>query len=182
MAISYMALLDGLLLYTVLLMGLALLFPDRILGRVQGLASLIVSILVLIAVIVMLMAAFIKLMIMVGLVTATPFGTLAYLAIWGFFQRGTAAMLLGLSMFLKIAFLVLLVLAQQRFLQNKGLMGLIVTSIVCGYVIAFLHGFVPLPLVSITDAIAAIVACILIIVWAIILLIGSIISVVKAIA
>ena len=38
------------------------------------------------------------LLLMVGLFTAVPFGTIAYLAVWGFFNRGGAAATLGLLM------------------------------------------------------------------------------------
>ena len=181
LAIPYMALLDGVLLYAVLLMGLALLAPERILGRVQGLITLIVSIVVIVVAIILAIKAFVELMIMISLFLAVPFGTIAYLAIWGFFATGTAATLLSVSMILKLVFVVLLVLAQQRFLQNKGLVGIIITSIVCCFIIGFLQTFVPGILVSITDHIGAIVAMILVIVWGIFLLIGAVISVVKAV-
>ena len=181
MAIPYMALLDGVLFYAVLLMGLALLFPERLLGRIQGLATLIVSILVILAAIVMALKAVAQLMIMVSLFLSAPFGTIAYLAVWGFFDRGTAATMLSISLLLKLIFTVLLVLAHQRFLQNKGLVGLIITSVVCCFLIGFLHSFVPGILTSITDAIAAIVVMILVIVWSVFMLIGAVISVVKAI-
>jgi hypothetical protein len=89
--------------------------------------------------------------------------------------------LLSLVMFLKVAFCVLLVLAQPRFLQNKGLVALVLTSLVATLVVSFLHGVVPGLLVSITDTVAAIVLAVLAIVWGIVLLIGSIPSVLKAI-
>jgi hypothetical protein len=181
MAITDMALLDGLLLYTVLLIGTALIIPERVQGRIQGIAGLIVAILVILAAIVLFIKAFVQLMIMVSLFLSIPFGTIAYLAIWGFFNRGGAAAMLGFLMLLKLIFVVLLVIAHQRFLQNKGLVLLIVTSIVCNFVIAFLHAFVPIILVSITDAIAALIAIILAVIWAILLLIISIIAVIKAI-
>jgi hypothetical protein len=181
MAIPYMALLDGVLFYAVLLMGLALLFPERFLGRIQGLATLIVSIIVILVAFVMALKAFEELMIMVSLFLSAPFGTIAYLAIWGFFQRGTAATMLSISMLLKLIFTVLLVLGHQRFLQNKGLVGLIITSLVSCFLIGFLHAFVPGILASITDAIGAIVVMILVIIWAVFMLIGAVISVVKAI-
>jgi len=181
LAISYMALLDGVLFYAVLLMGLALLFPERFLGRIQGIVTVIFSIVVIIVAIVMAIKAFVELMIMVSLFLSVPFGTIAYLALWGFFPTGTAATILGISMFLKIVFIVLLVLGHQRFLQNKGLVGIIITTLLCCFIIGFLQSFVPGFLVSITDRVGAIVAMILVIVWGIFLLIGGIISVVKAI-
>jgi hypothetical protein len=84
-------------------------------------------------------------------------------------------------MALKVLFAVLLVLSHPRFLQNKGLVLLIATSLVANVVVAFLHGFVPLVMVSITDALAAIVVGILAAIWAILMLVGSLISIFKAI-
>jgi hypothetical protein len=84
-------------------------------------------------------------------------------------------------MVLKIATGILLVFAQQRFLQNKGLVLLLLTCLVCGLILSFLHALVPTILVSITDDIAAIVFAIIAIIWALVLLIGSIPSVIKAI-
>ena len=88
--------------------------------------------------------------------------------------------LLSLLMFLKLVFAVFLLLAQPRFVQNKGLVLLTLTSLVCNIVAAFLQGIVPIILVSITDALAAIVFAIVAIVWAIVLLIGSIPGIVRA--
>jgi hypothetical protein len=180
LAIPYMALLDGVLLYAVLLMGLGFLAPD-LTGRIQGLVTVIFSVLVILAAIVIAIKTFVELMIMVSLFLSVPFGTIAYLAIWGFFQTGTAATILSISLFLKLVFIVLLVVAQQKFLQNKGLVGLIITSVVCCFLIGFLQSFVPGILVSITDHVGAIIVLILVIVWGIFMLIGGIISVVKAV-
>jgi hypothetical protein len=83
-------------------------------------------------------------------------------------------------MSLKLAFAVVLLLAHQRFLQNKGLVLIILTSLLANVILSFLHGIVPRLLVSITDAIGAIVVGILAAVWALIFLIGSIPAIVKA--
>jgi hypothetical protein len=88
---------------------------------------------------------------------------------------------LSLLMFLKIVFAIMLVLAQPRFLQNKGLVALVITSLVANLVLAFLQGLVPIILVSIVDELAAIVFAIVAIIWGIILLIGSIPAIVKAV-
>jgi hypothetical protein len=180
-AITYLALVDGVLLYTVALMGASLVVPERLHGRAQGVLTLIGSIVLIIVAIILAILAFVELLVMVSLLLATPFGTIAYLAIWGFFPRGDAAALLSLLMFLKLGFCVLLVLAHQRFLQQKGLIALVLTSLVCNVVVAFLHGVVPRILVSITDSIAAIVIAIVAIVWGVILLIGSIPSIVSSV-
>ena len=118
---------------------------------------------------------------MVTLLLAFPFGTIAYLIIWGSFPRGEAAAVLALLMFLKLVFAGTLVAAQPRFVQNKGLVALVLTSLVANVVVAFLHALVPGVLVSILDAVAAIVVAIVAIVWAIVLLIGSIPAIVTAV-
>ena len=121
------------------------------------------------------------LVLMVSLLLATPFGTIAYLALFGFFPRGDAAILLSLLMFLKLVFAGALVLAHQRFLQNKGLVLLVLTSLVATMIVAFLHSVVPVILVSITDDIGAIVVAMIAIIWGVVLLIGSIPAVIKSI-
>ncbi|MFN8450582.1 MAG: hypothetical protein U0521_18845 [Anaerolineae bacterium] len=80
----------------------------------------------------------------------------------------------------KIGFAVCLVLAQQRFLQNRGLVLLVVSTLVANIVISFLHGFVPIILVSITDAIGAIIMAVCGCIWWILALIGAIPAVLRA--
>lgn len=179
--ISYLALIDVIALYTTGLFCLALVVPERVQGRAQGVATLIASIILIIVSLVLLIIAFIELMIMVTLFLAAPFGTIAYLALWGFFPTGEASIVLGLLLFLKLAWAGLLVLAQPRFLQNKGLVLLVLTSLVCTIVLEFLHGLVPVILVSILDDLGALIFAIIAIIWGLVLLIGSIPAIVKAI-
>jgi len=179
--IPYLALVDVILLYTIALMGVSLLVPERVHGRVQGIVTIVGSIVLIIVALVFVVIAFVELLVMLALFPAAPFGTIAYLAVWGFFPTGDAAVLLGLLLFLKLAVCVLLVLAHQRFLQNKGLVLLLLTSLLCNLIVSFLHGLVPIILVSIVDDIAAIVFAVIAIIWALVLLIGSIPSVLKAI-
>lgn len=179
LGIPAVALLDVLLVFTMALVALSLLVPERIHGRLQGFATLVVSILVLLATFGLLLRAFGELMLMLGLLMAVPFGTLTYLAVYGSFPTGAAAAVLSASTFLKLAFAVLLVLAHQRFLQNKGLVLLIITSIVANLVVDFLHALVPRFLASITDAVGALVGGVLALIWAVVLLIGAIVAIVK---
>jgi hypothetical protein len=179
--IPYLALVDGIALFTVALMGLGLLAPDRLHARLQGVITLIASIVLVIAAIALAIVAVLLLITMVTLFFAIPFGTIAYLIIWGSFPRGDAAVLLSLIMFLKLVFVVMLVLAQPRFLQNKGLVALIITSLLCNVVLAFLHGLVPVVLVSIVDDVGAIIFAVVAVIWGIVLLIGSIPAIVKAV-
>lgn len=181
LGVPSLGLLDLLLLYSLVLMGLGLVVPERIHGRLQGIASLIVSILLLIGAIVLILVTLVKVLVMIALFLAAPFGTIAYLGVYGSFNRAGAAAVLSASMFFKVAAAVLLVLAHQRFLQNKGLVLLVLTSMVGNIIVSFLHGLVPIVLVSITDAVAAIVIGIFAAIWAVVLLVGSIISIVKAV-
>lgn len=181
LAIPYLALLDGLLLFTVALMGTALIIPENIQGRLQGVVTFILTLILIIAGILLIIAAFTLLMVMLGLFLAVPFGTIAYLAIWGFFDRSGASATLGIIFFLKLVFAVCLVLAHQRFLQNKGLVFLVLTSLLGSVIVSFLHGLVPGILVSLTDALAAIIVGILAVVWSLLFFLGSIKSVIKAI-
>jgi hypothetical protein len=123
----------------------------------------------------------VKVLIMIALFLAAPFGTMAYLAMYGSFNRAGASAILSASMFLKLGGAVFLVLAHQGFLKMKGLMLLVVTSLVCNIIVSFLHGLVPIILVSITDAVAAIVIGIVAAIWAVALLVYSIIAIIRAV-
>lgn len=180
-AIPYLALVDGIVLFTVVLMAATLLIPHSIHGRVQGLATLIFSILLLFLALSLALAALSAVLLMVGLFLAAPFGTLAYLATFGFFNRGGASVALSLLMALKLGFAISLVVAQQRFLENRGLVFLLLTSLITNVIVSLLHGFVPGFLVSITDAIAALVVAILAILWSLFLLLGSLGSLPRAV-
>jgi len=181
-AIPAMALLDGLVLFTVLLMGAPLFIPERIFAKVQGAATLVVSLLALIGSITGIFLTFALLILMVALFTAFPFGTIVYLIIFGFFDRTGANVTLSLLMMLKLAFAACLILAHQRFIQNKGLVLIVLTSLAANIIISFSHAIVPVPLVSITDGIAAIVVFVLVVLWAAFFLVGSIVAVTKAVA
>ena len=180
LGILYLALIDWLLLYTVLLMGTSLIIPDRIHGRIQGVATFIVGLLTLLGAIAAIIAAFALLMLMVSLLLAVPFGTIAYFAGFANFKVGAAASTLTFIMTCKIAFVVCLILAQQRFLQNKGLVFLVLTSLLATVLLGFLHGFVPRFLAYITDDIGALISGVLAALWALFFLIGSIPSIFKA--
>ncbi|MEP7104813.1 MAG: hypothetical protein ABI838_03085 [Chloroflexota bacterium] len=177
-----MALLDGTLFLTVALIGLSLVIGRNLEGRLQGPTTLIFSIIVIIAGIILVFATLQLLLLMLALLLAVPFGTIAYLALFGSFDRGGAAVLLSLLMLLKIAFAVCMVLAQQRFLQAKGLVVLVILSLVVNIVVSFLQALPPGVLVSITDAIAAIVVGIVGIIVAIVLLVFAVIATLKSLA
>lgn len=181
LGIQYLALLDGLVVYSVLLMAMALLLPDRVQGRLQGILSLIVSLLGVIGSILLIIVAFILLMVMVAMFLAVPFGTIAYLAIYGSFDTGGATAVLSILLLLKLAASVCLLLAHPRFLQNKGLVFLILTALLGQFLLTILHAVVPGILCSITDTLGAIVIAILAAIWLIVMFVFSIISIVKAV-
>jgi hypothetical protein len=178
--IPAIALVDIMLVFTLAMMAASLKVPEAIMGRVQGCATVIVSCLVATAAIVTIFLALGLLLLMIGLI-ASFFGVIVYFAVFANFPRGAAATLLGLLLSLKIATGVLLLLAHQRFVQATGLLLLLITSLVLGIVITFLHDLVPRFLVSITDAVGAIVVGIVAVIWAIVLLIGGVIGVLKII-
>lgn len=180
LGIMYLAWLDWLLLFTILLMGTALIVPDRIHGRIQGIITFIVALLTLLGTLVAIFTAFGLLMLMVSLLLAVPFGTAVYFAEFADFKVGAAATTLACIMIFKIAFAIFLLLAHQRFLQNKGLVLLLATSLVATILLGFLHGIAPPFLAYITDDIGALISAILAAIWALFFLIGSIPAVIKA--
>lgn len=179
--ITFLAFFDGLLLFSLVLVGLPLVVPPRIHGRYQGLITLVVGILWIVGALLAALAAVVTLFTMIGLFLAFPFGTMAYLAIWGGFPTGTAATVLGLLLFLKLCLGVLLVLSQPRFLLSKGLMTLVALSFVLQLILGLIHGFLPGPVVSIGDQAWAIVTAIVAIVWALVMVIAAIPAIVKAV-
>jgi hypothetical protein len=179
-AIPAMAFLDGLVFFAALFIGLQLI-SERLQTKVQGIVTVVFSILLILGCIAVIFADITLLILMVSLLMSPIFGTIAYFAIWAHFDADGARVALSLLMTLKIIFAVCLVLAHQGFLKLKGFVLIIITSFVANLLIAFLHGLVPGFLVSITDDIAAIIVCILAIIWAVVYLIGGILSVIKLI-
>lgn len=180
LGIPYLALVDVIALFTVALMAAGLLIPPKLHGRLQGVVTLVVSIVLILAAAGLVVYAVAQLILMVTLLLAFPFGTIAYLILFGSFPRGTATVVLSLLMFLKLVFAGALVAAQPRFLQNKGLVLLTLTSLLCNVLVAFLHGLVPGVLVSVTDAVAGIVVGVVAVVWGVVLLVGAVMAVVTA--
>ena len=180
--IPYLAFVDGTLLITVGLVALSLVIGRNLEGRIQGIVTLIFSIVIVIGGIIAIFAAIQLVIFMVALLLAVPFGTAIYAAVYGDFDRGGAGVILSLIMLLKIAFAVCLVLAEQRFLQAKGLVVMVLASLVANVIVSFLQGFPPGLLASITDAIAAIVVGIIGVILAVVLLVFAVIAVVKSAA
>ena len=180
LGIPYLALVDGLLAYTLIMMVLTFVLNANVQAKLQAILTLILSFFLVLGSIVLIFVALAKLLLMVALFFAIPFGTIAYLIIWGDFPKGAAAAILSLLMLLKIIASICLPIAHQRFLVAKGLILMILTSFLCMIIVSFLHGIVPTPLVSITDALAAIIVGIIALIWGIIILVGSIVATVQA--
>ncbi|MFN8073806.1 MAG: hypothetical protein U0Q15_00130 [Kineosporiaceae bacterium] len=179
LGIPALALVNGLLLVVLGLTALPLLVGSRATGLTQGVVSLVAGIVGIVVGIVLAVVAFVALTLMVSLFLSAPFGTLAYLAVFGFFDTGTGALLLGVIMVLQLAAAVLLVVAHQRFLQSKGLVLLVLTALLLTFVTGLLQSVVPGILVSITDAVAALVSAVVGVVWGLFVLVGGVVSVVK---
>ena len=179
--IQYLALIDGIVLFTVVLMGIGLLVPESVTGRVQGCVTLIFALLIILGGIGLIFAAITLVILMISLLLSVPFGTIVYFVVYGFFNVGGARVTLALLMLLKLGFAASLLLAQQRFLQNGGLVLLVLASLVGNIIVSFLHGLVPGSLVSITDAVAAIVVAIVAVLLAVLLLLFSLVAILKAI-
>ncbi len=179
-AITALVAFDGLVFLGLFWMGAGLVISRGVVGRVQGIVSLIVALVTIVAGIIAFFVLLALLLVMLGLFLAPPFGTIAYLAIWGFFSRGPAAATLGILLALKVGAAVLLVLAQQDFLKRKSLLVVLGLSLLLTVLIRFLHGFPPLVVVSITDVLAALIILVVSILWAVLVLIGAILATVKA--
>ena len=179
--IGALAFVDGLLAFTLLMLGLSLILQLRLYGRIQGVVTLVVTLLWVLGSVIAAVFGIATLMLMVGLFVSAPFGTIAYLAIWGWFPTGDAAVVLSLLFLLKLVFGVLLVLAQPKFLRVRGLVALVVVSVVLQLALGVIHGFLPGPLVSIGDQLWAIVTIVVALVWALVTLIGAIPAIVKAV-
>jgi hypothetical protein len=173
-------LLDIALLWSIALTGASVVVNKNLVARLQGICTLVLSIIVIFAALKTAIEAFVLIMVMLALI-ASFFGIIVYLAIWGSFDTSSADVVLGAITFFKLAFAVLLVLAQQRFLQSKGLVLLIVLSLVCDLLLDLLHGIVPGVLVSLTDAVGALIIAIVAIVYAIFQAVWAIVAIVRAI-
>lgn len=178
-AIPMLAIVDGMLLLSVVGLALALFIPHRVHGRVVPPITLIVSLLTIIAGIVLVIVCLVLLFLMTGLFLAPPFGTIAYLARWGYFPRGPAQATLAVLLLCKLIFAGFIIAASPRLLKQKGFMAMVATSFVAQLLVGFLHALLPMPLVSILDVLAAIIVAIIGIVWAIIILIGSLIGTIR---
>jgi len=178
--ISYLAFVDLALVFLIGQYVLSQVLPGRVHGRITGIGTLIGSFVMVFVALIALIVAIIEIVIMISLFFAFPFGTAAYMAVWGGFPRGQAAGLLSALLVLQVVSLIVLVLAQPKMLRQRGFMVVSIMAIVLKLVLSFLHGFVPRPMMAISDDLGAIISAVCGLILAIVFLVVSIPSIVKA--
>lgn len=179
--IEYLYQIDMLLLYTLVLMTLPVFkVPQKIQGQFQGALTLIIGFIYFFKNMALAFKALAAMVMMIALLLAFPFGTIAYMAKFASFDKSGAAGSLSTIMTFKYIFVICILIAHQEFLKNLGFVLLVATSFIAMIVVGFLHGFMPRILCSITDAISGIVLAIIAMIWCVIFVLGSIIPVIKA--
>lgn len=178
--ISYLAFVDLALVFLIGQYLLSQVLTGRVHGRVTGIGTVVGSFVMVFVALIALIVAIIEIIIMISLFFAVPFGTAAYLAIWGGFPRGQAAAMLTALLVLQVVSLILLVLAQPKMLRQRGFVVVAAIALVLKLVLSFLHALVPRPVVAIADDLGAIIISLVGLVLAIVFLIVSIPSIVKA--
>ncbi|MDP2354773.1 MAG: hypothetical protein Q8M31_01770 [Beijerinckiaceae bacterium] len=179
--ITAVAYFDLVFLYTLALISLDLFrVAPAVIARFQGLITLIGSFLGCLGSLALAFLTFMFLMMMVSLLLTVPFGTVAYIAVWGDFDVEGAKAILALTMTLKLIGVGLMLFASPSFLKNKGFMALAIFSLGFSFVLGLLHTWPPGILVSIADALGALVITIVLVVWTIALILGSLPAIWKA--
>ncbi len=179
LGIPNLALPIGLLLCVLVLMVLATLIGHRATSIVNVVVNIVGGLVGIVVGFIAAIVAFTMLLMLVALFLAAPFGTLAYLAAFGFFDvDASSAALVAILVFLIVG-AVFLVVAQQRVLTSKRLMFFVFLVLGLTLVTLILHTIVPGFLVSITDALAALITAIVAVIWGIAMLIGGIIALIK---
>ena len=181
LAIRMTGLIDAGLAWTLLLMAIDFAKPVSWVARVQGIITLILSFFGVVGGIALIFLTFSLLILMVTLLLAVPFGTIAYVAIWASFPARAVCGILALIMAFKLLGAGFLVAASPALLKNKGLLILLLFSVGSTFLSGFLIAFVPGLVAAIADAIGALIAAILGTIWLFVMLIGAIFAVLRAI-
>lgn len=181
----YLALLDGILLYSVIRMGVDQLRIRKlrlksVIARIFAVLTLIASFFGAFGAFLLILFAFFAIVSMVGLLLAAPFGTIAYFAAFADFPKTTAVAALSFIIVLKVFFLVMLALADRGYLNNKGLLTMVGLSLLATWLTSFLIAMPPGFLASITDAVGALITAIIAFVMLILIFITSIIAIARA--
>ena len=173
---------DGLYLwvvfFSILISLIGMLITKASVHRVGMIISLINSIIVIFMSIFLIVKAILELIIMIILfmVGVPPFipPVILYIAIYGSFPTLTVLTLGGLGLLCKIVAAVLLWIGGSQMIRIKSATLLLITGFVTFFIIEFGLGFVPVIFCSIADAIIGIIIAIVVIIWSIFILIGSI--------
>ncbi|KQZ07219.1 hypothetical protein ASD19_12245 [Microbacterium sp. Root53] len=179
LGIPFLALPLALTLLMVGIMALPLLIGHRAGALVNGIASLVGGLGAAVAGVLLALLAFAALTTMVALFLAAPFGTLAYLAVFGFFDVGASAAILGAALVLQLAAVAFLIVAQPRMLGSKRMVFFLLLVLLLTLLTMVLHSVVPGIVVSIADALAALITAVVGAVWGFLVLIGGVVAVLK---
>lgn len=153
----------------------------RLAPKAQGVVTLILTFLGLLAAVLAIFAAIQFLLMMVALLFAPPFGTAAYFALWGRFDTDASRAFLAAVMALQMIGMITVLVVNPTLLKNIWLVLLAGTVLLMTVLLGLLHALPPSFLVSITDAIGAVVAGILTAIWMLFFLIGSLFAIVRAV-
>ncbi|HEX7079407.1 MAG TPA: hypothetical protein VF329_00130 [Gammaproteobacteria bacterium] len=175
----YLALLDGILLYFVVVTSLGYFRFKAQVAKAAAVAGLILSLVGVVVSFLLIVAAFLAIMLMLGLLFAAPFGTLAYLDLFANFPKQRAIEALSFIMLLKVFFLFMLALTDLGYLKNKLLVILIGLSMLATWLTSMLIAWPPGFLSSITDAVGALVTAVIAFVWLIVTLVASILGIAR---
>lgn len=172
--------LDAALAYSLVLILIDFFAPVRAAAaRVQGIVTLVLGIVGILLAVVFANAAINLVTIMLALLMSPPFGTLAYFAAWGHFDKTHARIIIDLCLFLKMVGVAFLVVSSPTIIKNRTLMLLLGLSLGLTFMLGLLHAFPPSFLVAITDGVGAIITLIVALIWMVLLLIGAIPSIVR---
>lgn len=171
---------DGLYLwvvfFSILISLIGMLITKASVHRVGMIISLINSIVIIFMSIFLIVQAILELIIMITLFMV-PMGIIPppimYFAIYGFFPKVTVLTLGGLGLLCKIVAAVLLWIGGRQMIKIKSATLLLLTGFVTFFIIELGLGLAG-PFASIADAIIGIIIAIVVIIWSIFILIGSI--------
>ncbi|OEU52387.1 MAG: hypothetical protein BA861_00850 [Desulfobacterales bacterium S3730MH5] len=168
---------DGLYLwivfFSILISLIGMLITKTTVHRVGMIVSLINSIIIIFMSIFLIVTAILKLIIMIGLLFALPVGPVIYMVIYKPFPKDMVLLLGGLGLLCKIVAAVLLWIGGSHMVRIKSATLLLVTGFVTFFIIVFGLGLAGI-FASIADAIIGIIIAVIVIIWSIYMLIGSI--------
>ena len=173
---------DGLYLwvvfFSILISLIGMLITKASVHRIGMIASLINSILVIFISVFLIVKAVLELIVMVTFLTVgvppfiPPF--ILYIAIYGSFPKILVLTLGGLGLLCKIVAAILLWIGGSQMIRIKSATLLLLTGFVTFFIIEIGLGFMPEMFASIADAIIGIIIAVVVIIWSIFMLIGSI--------